>query len=153
MAAGGIKGLICFEARACLSVHSGIPYEQTERWSRVLYIPATKTGQAPSRQLKATPSIWNVLAVYLESSSGVADPSLTSEGSVISLPPLALDSAVGSGVNASVAHLGTARQWYRVSVHSTHTKQAPPESESVRWHVNIQQAMSVGSPRRCITDV
>ena len=43
-------------------------------------VPATKTGQAPSRQYRATPTIWNILAVYLESSSGIADPLLTSEG-------------------------------------------------------------------------
>ena len=84
-------------------------------------VPATKTGQAPSRQYRATPSIWSILAVYLVSSSGVADPSLTSEGSVMSLPSLALDSAVGSGVNSSVAHPGTARQWYRV-LYSPHIR-------------------------------
>ena len=71
----------------------------------------------------------------------------------MSLLPLALDSGVGSGVVASVAHPGTARQCtVPRSVLSTHTKQAPPES--VRWHVNIQQARSVvGSLRRCITDI
>jgi len=43
-------------------------------------VSATKTGQAPSRQYRGTLRIWNILAVYLESSSCVADPSLTSEG-------------------------------------------------------------------------
>ena len=57
-------------------------------------VPATKTGQAPSRQYRATPSVLHILAVYLVSPSGVADPSLTSEGLVMSLP--SLDSAVGS---------------------------------------------------------
>ena len=28
-------------------------------------VPATKTGQAPSRQYRATSRIWNILAVYL----------------------------------------------------------------------------------------
>ena len=39
-------------------------------------VPATKTRQAPSTQHRATPSIGNILSDYLESSSGVADPSL-----------------------------------------------------------------------------
>ena len=73
---------------------------------------------------------------------------LTSEGSVMSLLSLALDSAVGSGANASVAHPWTARQMFPGSVLSTHTKQAPPES--VRWHVHIQQAWSVVGSPRCV---
>ena len=51
-------------------------------------VPATKTGQALSRQYRATPSALNILGVYLVPSSGVADPSLTSEGSALSLPSL-----------------------------------------------------------------
>ena len=115
-------------------------------------VPATKTGEEPSRQHRATPRIWNILAVYLESSSGVPDLSLTNEGSAMSLLSLVLDSAMGSKVNYSVAQPGTARQWYRI-LYSTHTrKQVPPES--VRWPVNIQQArLVVGSPKRCITDI
>ena len=57
-------------------------------------VPATKTGQASSRQYRAIPSVLNILAVYLVSSSGVTDPSLTSEGLAMSLP--SLGSAVGS---------------------------------------------------------
>ena len=57
-------------------------------------VPATKMGQAPSGQYRATPSVLNILAIYLVSSSGVADPSLTSEGLAMSLP--SLGSAVGS---------------------------------------------------------
>ena len=63
-------------------------------------IPATKTGQAPRRQHRATPSVWNILAIYLESSSGFTDPSLTSNRLVMSLPSLALDSVVGNRVNS-----------------------------------------------------
>ena len=37
------------------------------------------------------------------------------------LPSLALDSAVESRVNSSVAHPGTARQWYRV-LYSPHKR-------------------------------
>ena len=47
-------------------------------------VPATKTGQAPSRQYRATPSVLNILAIYLVSSSDVANPLLTSEGSAMS---------------------------------------------------------------------
>ena len=96
-------------------------------------VPATKTGQAPSRQYRATQSVLNILAVYLVSSSGVADPSLTSEESAVPLP--SLGSAVGSGVTCS-------SPWNRKgmvlrSVLSTNTKQAPPQS--VSFHVNIRQ--------------
>ena len=45
-------------------------------------VPATKTGQAPSRQYRATPTVLNILAVYLV--SYVADPSFTSEGPAMS---------------------------------------------------------------------
>jgi len=68
---------------------------------------------------------------------------------------LALDSAVGSRVNSSVAHPGTARQWYRV-LYSPHkrNKQWSTTREHPMAYVNIQQARSVvGSPRRCITDI
>ena len=58
--------------------------------------PAMKTGQAPSRQSRATPSIWNILVIYLVPISGVDDPSFTSEGSAMSVPPVG--STVGSGV-------------------------------------------------------
>ena len=54
----------------------------------------------------------------------------------MSLP--SLGSAMGSRVNSSEAYPGTGRQWYRVLLLCTHTKQAPPES--VQWHVNIHQA-------------
>ena len=84
-------------------------------------VPATKTGQAPSRQHRATPSIGNILAIYLESSSGMADPSLTSKGQAMPLPSLALDSAVGSRVNSSVAHPCTAKQCYCV-LYSPHIR-------------------------------
>ena len=73
-------------------------------------VPSTKTGQAPSRQCRATPSVLNILVVYLVSSSGVAIPSLTSEGSAMS-PPF-LGSAVW-GIDLPVAHPGTGREWYR----------------------------------------
>ena len=58
-------------------------------------VPATKTGKAYSRQYSATPSVWNITAIYLVSLSGVADPLLTSKGLAMSL--LSLGSAVGSG--------------------------------------------------------
>ena len=93
-------------------------------------VPATKTGQAPSRQYRTTPSVLNILAVYLVSSSGVADPSLTSEESAMPLP--SLGSAVGSGVTCG-------SPWNRKgmvlrSVLSTNTKQASPQS--VHFYVN-----------------
>ena len=106
-------------------------------------VPATKTGQTPNRQYRATPSVLNILAVYLVSSSGVADPLLTSEGSAMSLPSLGL--AVGSGVTCG-------SPWNRKgmvlrSVLSTNTKQASPQS--VCFHVNIQQGRTdVGSAMR-----
>ena len=62
-------------------------------------VPAMKSGQVPSRQHKATPSISNILAVYLESLYGVADHLPTSKGSAMSLSSLVLDSAMGSRVN------------------------------------------------------
>ena len=97
-------------------------------------VPATKTGQTPSRQYRATPSVSNILAVYLVSSSGVTDPSLTSEGLAMSLP--SLSSAVGSRFTCG-------SPWNRkgmvsLSVFSTNTKQASPQS--VRFHVDIRQA-------------
>ena len=106
-------------------------------------VPATKTGQGPSRQYRTTPSVLNIQAVYLVSSSGVADPSLTSEGSAMPLP--SLGSAVGREVtcgspwnrNEMVLH----------SVLSTNTKQASPQG--VRFHVNIRQGRTaVGSAMR-----
>ena len=106
-------------------------------------VPATKTRQAPSWQYGATPSLWNILAVYLVSASGIADPSLTNEGSAMWLP--SLGSAVGSGVTCG-------SPWNRKgmvlrSVLSTNTKQASPQS--VRFHVNILQARTaVGSAMR-----
>ena len=93
-------------------------------------VPATKTGQALSRQYRATPSALNILGVYLVPSSGVADPSLTSEGSAMSLP--SLGSAVGSRFTCG-------SPWNRkgmvsLSVLSTlNTKQA--SQQSVRFHV------------------
>ena len=112
-------------------------------------VTATKTGQTPSRQHRATPRIWNILAVYyLVSSSGVADPSLTSEGSAMSLPSLRY--GVGSGVSCG-------SPWNRKGivsrcVLSTHAKQVSPQT--ARWHVNNPRARPVvGSPRRCITDI
>ena len=59
-------------------------------------VPATKMKQAPSTQHRATPRIGNILADYLESSSGVANLSFTSEESAMSLSSLALDSAMVS---------------------------------------------------------
>ena len=99
-------------------------------------LASMKMGQAPSKQLRAIPSKWNILAMYLESLSGIADPSLTSEESVMSLPSLALDSAVASGVNASVAHPGTARQWYRV-LYSLHIRN--------KHHQRASDSMSTSS--------
>ena len=70
-----------------------------------------------------------ILAVYLESWSGVADPSLTSEGSTMPLPSLTLDSAMRSSVTSSVAHSGTARHWHRVlyspHIPNKHHQRAP----------------------------
>ena len=45
----------------------------------------------------------------------------TYKGSAVSLPSLALDSAVGSRVNSSVAHPETARQWYHI-LYSPHIR-------------------------------
>ena len=106
-------------------------------------VPATKTGQAPSRQYKATPSVLNILAIYLVSSSGVADPSLTSEEPAMSLP--SLGSAVGSGVTCGSPR--NRKGMVLCSALSTNTKQASPQS--VRFHVNIRQARTaVGSAMR-----
>ena len=52
-------------------------------------------------------NVWNILAVYLVSLSGIADPSLTSEVSAMSVPCI-------WGVELSVAHPETGREWYRV---------------------------------------
>ena len=73
-------------------------------------VPATKTGQAPSRQYRATPSVLNILVVYLVPSSGVADPSLTSEGLAMPLP--SLGSAVGSDVTCGSPW--NRKEWYCV---------------------------------------
>ena len=106
-------------------------------------VPATKMGQAPSRQYRATPSVLNILVVYLVSSSGVADPSLTCEGSA--MPLLSLGSAVGSRFTCG-------SPWNRKgmilhSVLSANTKQTSPQS--VRFHVNIRQARTaIGSAMR-----
>ena len=99
----------------------------TERSSCVLY----QTGQAPSRQYRATPSVLNILAVYLVSSSGVTHPSLTSKGLAMSLP--SLGSAVGSRFTRG-------SPWNRkgmvsLSVLSTNTK-----PQTVRFHADIRQA-------------
>ena len=72
-------------------------------------VPATKTGQAPSRQYRVTPSVLNILAVYL-----------------VSLP--GLGSAVGSGVTCS-------SPWNKKGmvlpfVLSTNTKQASPRGSA-----------------------
>ena len=76
-------------------------------------VPATNMGQEPSRQLRATPSIWN--NSFLPGiSTGIADPLLTSEESAMSLPSRALDSAMGSRAISSVAYPGTARQWHHI---------------------------------------
>ena len=71
-------------------------------------VPATKTGQSPSRKYRAAPSLLNILAVYLVSLSGVADPSLTSEGSAMPLPSQLW------GVELPVAHPEIGREWYCV---------------------------------------
>ena len=116
-------------------------------------VPATKTGQAPSRQYRATPSVVNILAVYLVFSSGVADPSLTSEGSAMPLP--SLGSAVGSGDTCG-------SPWNRKgmvlrSVLSTNTKQASPHRAGASYFRLLRplRALSVkklgrsgGSPRK-----
>ena len=111
--------------------------------SRLVPATKTKTGQAPSRKYRATPSVLNIVAVYLVSLSGVADPSLTSEGSAMSLQ--SLGSAVGSG--ATCGSSWNRRGMVLRSVLSTNTKQASPQS--VRFHVNIWQARTaVGSAMR-----
>ena len=46
--------------------------------------PATKTGQAPNTQHRAAPSIGNILAGYLESSSGVTDLSQVGDVTLVS---------------------------------------------------------------------
>ena len=47
-------------------------------------VPATKTRQAPNTQHRAAPSIENILADYLESSSGVADLSRVGDVTLVS---------------------------------------------------------------------
>ena len=47
-------------------------------------VPPTKTGQAPNTQHRAAPSIGNILAGYLESSSGVADLSQVGDVTLVS---------------------------------------------------------------------
>ena len=106
-------------------------------------VPATKAGQAPSRQYRATPSVLNILAVYLVSSSGVADP--WSEGSAMSLS--SLGSAVGSGVTCgspwnmnSIAFCVL----YSLQIRNKHHHRASA------FTVNIRQArIAVGSAVRC----
>ena len=115
-------------------------YVSSSRYGELISrpVPATKTGQAPSRQYRATPSVLNILAIYLVSSSGVADPSLTSEGLAMSLP--SLGSAVGNRFTCG-------SPWNRkgmvsFSVLSTNTKQASPQS--IRFHVDIRQGRTSG---------
>ena len=45
---------------------------------------ATKTGQAPNTQHRAVPSIGNILADYLESSSSIADLSRVGDVTLVS---------------------------------------------------------------------
>ena len=86
--------------------HFAPPTPRTGGWgvgldidSRIILrpVPATRTGQAPSRQYRATPSVLNIISSRLP---GVFvrhhDPSLTSEG--LAMPVPSLGSAVGSGV-------------------------------------------------------
>ena len=114
-------------------------------------VPATNKGQAPSRQLRATPSVWNILAIYLESLSGMADPSLTSEGSAMSLS--SFGSAMGSRVSSSVSHPGTARQWYHV-LHSLHIQNKHHQRASDGMSTSSELRRSaVGLHRRCITNI
>ena len=47
-------------------------------------VPATKMGQAPDTQHRTIPSIGNILADYLESSSGVADLSRVDDVTLVS---------------------------------------------------------------------
>ena len=101
----------------------------------------TSHEDGTSRRYRATLSVLNILAVYLVSSSGVADPLLTSEWSAMSLQ--SLGSAVGSRFTCG-------SPWNRkgmvsLSVLSTNTKQASPE----RPLHNIRQAKTgLGSAMR-----
>ena len=47
-------------------------------------VPATKTGQAPNTQYRTVPSIGNILADYLECSSGIADLSRVGDVTLVS---------------------------------------------------------------------
>ena len=113
------------------------------RRAHLAFCTSHEDRTSPSRQYRATPSVLNILAIYLVSSSDVADPSLTSEGSAMSLP--SLGSAVGSGVTCG-------SPWNRKgmvlpSVLSTNAKQASPQG--VLFHVNIRQARTaIGSAMR-----
>ena len=82
-------------------------------------VPATKTGQAPSRQYRATPSVLNILAVYLEHSSCL--PGIFVRRWTLSTLRL---QARGQrcyyclwtqlwGVELPVADPGTGMEWYR----------------------------------------
>ena len=67
----------------------------------------------------------------------------------MSLPSLALDSAVGSEVNAILKQQGNVTTFCTLYTYKTSTTRERPG-----WHVNIQQAgLVVGSPRRCTTDI
>ena len=107
-------------------------------------VPATKTGQAYSRQYRATPSVLNILAMHL--------PGIF----VRRHRPFAYKRGIGDVTTVSGLGCGERSYlwltWNRKgmvlhSVLSTNTKQASPQS--VRFHVNILQARTaVGSVMR-----
>ena len=71
-------------------------------------VPATKTGQAYSRQYRATPSVWNILAVCLPGIFVWRRRQARGRRSHYRLwvQPW--------GVELPVAHSGTGREWYRI---------------------------------------
>ena len=106
-------------------------------------MPATNTGQALSRRYRATPSVLNILPVCLVSLSGVANPSLQARGRRCHYRLW----AQLWGVELSVAHPGTGREWYCVLY--------PPQIRNKHYHrasafnVNIWRVRTaVGSAMR-----
>ena len=107
-------------------------------------VTATKTGQASSRQYRATPSVLNILAVYqVYIFVWRRHPFAYKRGVGDALPSL------GSAVRSRFTCGSPCNRKGMVSfsVLSTNTKQASPQS--VRFHANIQRAKTaVGSARR-----
>ena len=66
-------------------------------------VPAMKTGQAPSRQYRATLRTWNILAVYLESSSGCHRPIVVLNGFKVVLFAAATKMAVTTSNRVAVS--------------------------------------------------